>query len=356
MELLETLYEKPPKLSHFFGRRYHINSTKTLLVGMSRSGVSSIIIDFLSTLKPASYLYINLSDPRVKNESFLNIENFIKKYKILYLVVENFTTNFKLPCVENIILSSNNRSLHVKDFERIDVKPLNFEEFIGFQQRHFNTEHLFNLFTNSGRLPKNSTLNEYENIQYLQSILHTVLKDGLEYRLFYYFATQQAKLISFYKAYQELKKEIKVSKDKLYKTAYELEKKGFLHFIPKLNFPKAAKKVYLHDFSFKSALTYEKDFVSLFENMVFCELDVIEKNIYYVDDIHFILPDKQVGILCIPFLPPELIYRRFLKLLPLLKSLHVKSVQVVSIGNEGRYEKEGLVCEIIPFWEWALML
>lgn len=356
MKLLENLYEKPPKLSQFFGRRYHINSPKTLLLGMNKCGISSIIIDFLSTLEQNSYLYIDLADLRVGKTSLKHLDIFVKKHKINSLILENYTKDIVLPSIENIILSSTNSSLHVKDFAPLHVSPLNFEEFIGFQQRHFNTEYLFNLFTNSGRLPKNQILNEHENILYIQNALQIVLKEELEKSLFYYFALNQSKPISFHKAYVALKKEIKVSKDKLYRVAYEFTQRGLLSYVPKLNFPKSAKKVYLSDFAFKAALSYEKDFVSLFENMVFCELHVMEKNIYYTDEIHFILPLKKLAVFCIPFLPPELIYRRFTKLFPLLKSLHVKHVWVVTIGNEGSYKKEDIVCEIVPFWEWALML
>lgn len=356
MKLLENLYEKPPKISHFFGRKYHITSPKTLLIGMRKSGISSIIIDFLSTLKSSAYMYINLDDPRVAQEELKNLDIFVKREKISHVVIENFTKGFKLPDAQNIILSSHDKSLHVKEFDRLEVEPLSFEEFIGFQQRHFNTEHLFNLFTNSGRLPKSQVFNEYENSIYLQNVLHSTLQDEIQYKLFCYFALHQSQPISLFQAYQSLKKEIKISKDKLYKIAYELEENLLISYLPKLGLPKAKKKIYLRDFAFKSVLTYEKDFMRLFENMVFCELHVIDSNIYYTDDIHFILPNQHLAILCIPFLPPELIYRRFSRLIDTFSSLHVKSVQVVTIGNEGSYEKEEIRCEIVPFWEWALML
>lgn len=355
MELLENLHDKPPIISHFFGRRYHIEDSKTVMIGMPKSGISSIIIDFLSTLKKGSYLYIDLSDPRVDKEGLEKLELFIKKQKILHLVIENYTKDFTLPNIKNITLTSSDRLLKIKNFKRLEVKPLNFEEFIGFQQRHFDSEHIFNTFTAYGNLPKNQTLNEYENIHYLQDNLKNALHDTLFYQLFSYFAINQSKAITFFKAYNFLKSNMKVSKDKLYKAALKLEQKGFLHYIQKYNLPNSPKKVYLSDFAYKSALTYKKDFLRLFENMVFCELSIHEEEIFYTDEIHFYLPNKNQAILCIPFLPPELILRRFAKIISILKSLQINSLQVVTIGNEGSERKDGILCEIVPFWEWALM-
>lgn len=354
MELLENLYEKPPHFTIFRGRRYRISAEKTLILGMRKSGITSIIADFLLSLKPNSYLYINLKDIKVDVTSLKKLDEFIKKQSINHLVIENYTKDFPLPKVKNIILSSNDLSLHVNGFTPLHVKPLNFEEFIGFSQRHFNTEHLFNLFANSGRLPGSASLNGFENKLYMQECISLSLKDEISQKLFCLLAQKQAVPYSFFKAYNELKPLMKISKDKLYKQAFSLENEGLINYVQKFDFPKSPKKIYLTNFAYKNAVTYEKDFVKRFENMVFCELD--EKEIYYTDDIHFYLPQKNQAILSLPFLPPELIIRRFHKLMPLLKSLHVTSLHVVTLGNEGSDKKEGIECEILPFWEWALVL
>ncbi|MDR2342165.1 MAG: ATP-binding protein, partial [Campylobacteraceae bacterium] len=68
----------------------------------------------------------------------------------------------------------------------------------------------------------------------------------------------------------------------------------------------------------------------------------------------FYLPKRSLAILCIPFLQPEFINRRFKKLLNELRMLGVTTLQVITLGNEGKYKDEGLTCELIPFWEWAM--
>lgn len=354
MELLENLYENPPQLDSFNSRRYKIMDNKCLILGAKKSGISYIVADYLSSLKAKSYLYINLQDIRISLNELEKLEVFIKKYKISHLVIENYKQDFPLPNIQNIILTSNNLCLHVKGFKPLCVKPLSFEEFIGFNQRHFNSEHIFNLYANAGCLPKSASLNNYENKLYMQECISLCTSDETAKRLFCLLAKYQAQPYSLFRAYNELKPTMKISKDKLYKQALNLENEGLLTLLEKYNSPKSAKKIYLSNFAYKNAITYEKDFVKRFENMIFCQLN--DKEIFYTDDIHFFLPQKNRAILSIPFLPPELIIRRFHKLLPHLKSLHVNSLHVITLGNEAQETKDNIQCEIIPFWQWALAL
>ncbi len=354
MEMLDYFYEKPPQFSNFVPRRYQITDKKTLIVGMKKSGITSIIADFLSTLDKKSYLYLNLEDVRVNKIELKNLNSFIKKKAISHLVIENFRENFKLPFVENIILTCNNVNFKLQGFSFLHVKPLSFEEFIGFGQRNFNTEYLFSLYANRGKLPKSANLTSFENKLYLQDNINLCLKEDVSKKLFYLLAKKQSTPYSLFQAYKELKPLMKISKDKLYLKAKELQESGFISFIQKYNSPKSAKKIYIYNFAYKNAITYKKDFIKRFENMVFSELN--EEEIFYTDELHFYLPQKNQAILCIPFLPPEIIIRRFSKLIAKLKILHIKSLKVITLGNEGKTTKENIECEILPFWEWALVL
>jgi len=357
MQLLENLYEKPPKNSSYSGRKVQISAKKTLLIGPRKCGKTSLILDHLSTYEEEEYLYIDRADARV-NDTTLNEQllSFLKTHPIRLLVVENYDESFKIPDISEVILSSDERTLKVEGFSTLHVNPLDFEEYIAFDKRHFNINHLFNLYANHGRLPGCAMMEEHENRKYLQECLRLALHDPLSFDIFQFYAIHQSQLLSLHQVYQGLKSQVKISKDKLYKVSETLQNKGLLHLVSKLDAPKAAKKVFLSDFAFKNALTYDKDFQKRFSNIVFCELIKLNTPIYYIDTIELYLPEKEMAVLCIPFLPPELIARRFSKLLSQLHSLHVKSVQVITVGNEGFSEKEGITCEILPFWEWALQL
>lgn len=354
MEILENLYLNPPVFSNFFARKYTIKNKKTLLCGCKKSGISYIIFDFLSTLKPKSYIYINLQDIRISKNKLQNLDLFIKKNKITSVVLENYTLDITLPDVENIILSTNHTSLHVKDFSTLKIKPLNFEEFIASMQRNFNIEHIFSLYTKAGTYAKSTFLNEYENKIYLQECLNVFFQDNICYELFCLLAKHQATTYSAFEAYNELKKSIKISKDKLYQKLNFLIDTNVIFLMEKFNTPKAKKKIFLTNFAFKSAITYEKDFNKRFENMVFFHLHVNDEEAYYLDDISFYLPQKQQAILCIAFLPYEFIVRKFYKILPKLKALHVNSLCIITLSSEGHVQKDGILCEILPFWNWAL--
>lgn len=357
MQLLENLYEKPPLITAYSGRKVQIGAKKTLLLGPRRCGKTAIILDHLSNYEQEEYLYIDRADARVDDET-LNSQlfDFLKAHPIRLLVIENYDISFKIPDVPEVILSSDDHTLHIENLSTLHVNPLDFEEYIAFGKRHFNINQLFNLYANHGRLPGCALMEEHENRRYLQESLWLILKDSLSFDIFQFYAIHQSQLLSLHQVYQGLKERVKISKDKLYKVTERLQNRGLLHLVPKFDFPKAAKKVYLNDFAFKNALTYDKDFQKRFSNIVFCELIKLDSPIYYTESLEFYLPEKKLVILCIAFLPPELIVRRFSKLLSHLQALHVKSVQVITVGNEGIYEKEGISCEILPFWEWALQL
>ncbi len=354
MEILETLHDKPPMLPNFIPRKYKIGNSNTLITGLSRCGMTSIILDFLSTLDKKEYLYIDLNDQRLKYYNFGKLDEFIQKKSIKYLVVENITNNFKLPSVKNIILSSHVVNLKINGFKNLYINGLDFEEFIGFSQRNFNIEHIFKAFANSGSLPKSANLNEHENKMFLQESLRLCLNDEATLNLFCILAKNQANPYSMYQAYNELKLTTKISKDKLYDKAKELENIGLISFVEKFNSPKSPKKIYLNNFAYKNAITYEKDFIKRLENMVFCEFKY--KKIYYTNELHFYLPELNQAILVIPFLLPDFIKRRFKKLLKILEKLHVKTLKVITLGNEGKDKQNNIECEILPFWEWALLL
>ncbi|PID48169.1 MAG: hypothetical protein CR967_01395 [Proteobacteria bacterium] len=354
MELLEYLYEKPPSQSYFHPRNYQIKSSKTLILGMPKCGITSIIIDFLSSLDEKNYLYLDLDDMRLGEIQIQKLNKFIKIKDISYLVIENYNKDFPLPKVKNIILSSHNLTLHLKDFHTLHVKGLYFEEFIAYQQRNFNTQHIFSLYSNSGTYPKSAMLSKYENKTYMQEAIKLSLPDPISQNLFLTLATNQAIPYSLFKAYNELKPKIKISKDKLYQKAKELEEMGLINFVEKFNSPRSPKKIYLNNFSLKNAITHKKDFVKRFENMIFCQLN--EKEIFYTNQIHFYLPKKNQAIIAIPFLTLSLILGRFQKLLPTLKKLNIKDLYIITLNSTGKDQKEGIKCEILSFWDWALGL
>lgn len=355
MDILETLYEKPPALSKFQERKVHIEHPNTLLLGPKGSGKTTLILDFLSTLEAGSYLYVDENDLRLDgNLANLDLASFYHQNTLKLLVIDNYSSSVSLPNGCNLLLGSSDLSLHVKGMETLRVDYLDFEEFIAFSKGSVSPQHMFNLFANHGRHPGAVHLHDSQWVDYLQNQLCLHFANQSTLTLFKRMAHFQSKSLSLNGLYNELKKDMKISKDTLYETASFFEQHGLVHFVPKWQAPKTPKKLYLSDFSIKNAITFEKDFLKRFENIAFCELAKNHDEIFYSQKLDFYLPQNSHGIVCIPFLPPELILRRFYGMLEHLKNLKISSLTVLTLGNEGEGKRDGIDCEIIPFWDWAL--
>jgi hypothetical protein len=149
---------------------------------------------------------------------------------------------------------------------------------------------------------------------------------------------------TLYQIYQILKKRIKISKDSFYKTTAELIENRIIYEVNKFNSPKSPKKFYAYNFAFKNILTNRKNILLTFENIIFLELK--EKEIYYKDTLSFYLPEKNLGIMVMPFANEELLEEK------LKKVKDVKKVQVITISNEFEFFSKNFEVEVIPFWQW----
>ncbi len=352
MEILENLYDIKHKNNHYFDRKLFITSKKTLINGVKKSGKTSLIIDYLSNFAQDEILYIDLNDTRVDKKSIAkNLKKFVESKPIKILVIENFDNSFEVPQTEEIILTCKE---NIDGFEILTLYPLDFEEFISFDQRHSNVEHIFQLFANMGSFPQ-IILNSSNSVHWsMQEMLHIMISDPTEFEIFKKFSEAQSSKISLFQIYNQLKSSIKISKDSLYKKVKKLENEKMLFLIEKYGSPKSSKKLFLIDFALKNALTFKKEFLKRFENMVFLELMKKGHKIYYSDNIDLYIPKSHYGVLCIPFLPQEMIKLRLQKILLHVKELNIKKIDIVTVGNEGEFWLKNIKCSIIPFWDWAL--
>ncbi len=355
MQTLENLYEIKHKNLNYFDRKLSINSKKTILTGVKKSGKTHLIIDFLSNFSQDNILYIDFSDERIdKIKIAQNLHKFVKSKPIEVLVIENFDFTFSIPDVENIILTCKEGNEHLVDYTTLTLYPLDFEEFISFDKRHFNIEHLFNLHASLGTFPQIVLDSSNNNPIYIQEMLKLMLDERIEFDIFRKLSETIGNKISLFQIYNQLKINMKISKDKLYEKITKLEREKMIFLVEKFSSPKANKKLFLIDFTLKNSLTFKKDFLKTFENMVFLELTKQNNEIYYTDLIDLYIPNKNYALFCIPFLTQELIQVKLTKILSHLKELHVSKVDIVTIGNEGEFWLKNVKCKILPFWDWAL--
>ncbi|MDD3344336.1 MAG: ATP-binding protein [Sulfurospirillaceae bacterium] len=357
MQTLEILYETQHKNALFVDRKLTITHKKVLLCGPRKSGKTHLIFDHLSHYEKGSYLYIDFSDTRVERATIAeHLSLFLVSHPIVLLVLEHFDFSFEVPQVAEIIITTTLSEKSLNGFVKQTLYPLDFEEFIAFDKKHSNIEHLFNLFANHGTFPHINQLFELDYHRQMQAMLQIILPESTVFAIYKRFCELQSTKITLFQIYNQLKSTMKLSKDKLYTITTHLVENNLLFFVQKYNQPNVAKKVYAIDFALKNALTFKKDFLKRFENMIFLELLKREKEIYYDEGIDFYLPKEKTALFCIAFGTEEAIQSRMKKLMPSLLALDVHKVDIISLGNEGSFEIDSVNFTLSPFWEWSLQL
>jgi len=153
-----------------------------------------------------------------------------------------------------------------------------------------------------------------------------------------------------------LKKEIKISKDKFYKTCEHFDNNRVVFFCEKYEQPKAVKKIFVHNHALLDIVSYKKNFNNLFKNMTYLELQKRYDNIYYFDDIDFYLPNENEIVLAIPFFNNLISSSIISKLLPKIDLYQITTITIVTVNSEQSIFIGDIESTIMPFSSWAVSL
>lgn len=353
MNILENLYQNPPKSREFLERKISINGFKILIKGTNGSGKSSLILNHLN--KFDNFLYIDLDDVRNFGIDFNNLNEFIKAKNIKALAIENLKSKIELPNCDNIIISSDLNSLHIDEFEEFEIFGLDYEEFILFYRKNYEARTLFSHFLIRGNLAFSPFISEFETTAFLQKHIKAS-KGDLNSKILANIANFIHQPLNSFKIYKTLKTHMKLSKDKLYQNITDLEDQNLIKTISHINDNIALKRVYFSNFALKSALSLHKDPKTTIANMVFCELLKLKKEIKYSNQIDFIIPNINYGILILPFLPSELAILKAKKLSNYCNDLGLKKVDIISNSQSQIAKFEKITYNVMPFWQWAIGL
>lgn len=352
MKTLETIYENKIQFPTFLERKIKIEDSHTILIGPKLSGKTYLIYDYISNSNK-EYLYIDMDDLRDLNFNYLELQSFIKQKSIKIVIIENYDYSFNLPKVDSIILTS----AYYKDidnFERLEVMPLDFEEYLSFDIKHQNTTNSFNSFLKYGNIPE---LIEYKDIKKTNrnhEIIQLIDGNTTTNKILELLIKNSSQIKSPFWLFTILKKQIKISKDFLYKTIKQFEQNNTIIYSPKYNYPKATKKLFCYNHAFLDTVTYNKNFSNLFANMIFLELYTKYKDIYYSDNIDFYIPNEKTIILSIPFYTSFQLSSVTTKILKSLDYLEFNTIYIVTVSNQDIIYIDNIQCDIIPFYEWAL--
>ena len=349
--LLEEFYKTDLNLEKFHFRKLFLEEKSYQINGITHSGKSKLIKNYLLGLKKNSYLYINCSDIRIDIE-LLNeqLGSFCNKNRINILVLDNYIESIKFPNISQLIIASQKKH-EIDSLIPLQLYPLDYEEFLAYEHKYDSSA--LNHFFQLGGFAHMHKISADERVLNIQKMLKTAL-DDIAFDILRLCAKFTSQKLSAFTIYERLKLNRKISKDKLYKSFENLVSMNYIHLLKKLGSPKAVKKVYLCDISLKSALTIEKNFSKLFENMVYLELLKSGRESYYEDKIDFYLPQSDEIILCKPFVDERKLFKRLESIESFLFSYSVKKVTIISMNKETTVSHPLSKVEIIPFDIWAL--
>ena len=213
--LLEELYKTDVTLEKFHPRKIFLEELSYQLIGITQSGKTNIIKNYLLSLKKNSYLYIDCADIRIDIETLnASLNSFCTTNRIDTLALDNYKEQINIPNVNQLIISSEltHKNEHLKT---IYVYPLDYEEFLSYEHKYDSTalNHYFQL---GGFVPMHKIGADNRNL-YIQNML-TCKLEAMEFDILVLCSKMMSQKISPYTIYERLKQIQKISKDKLYKS------------------------------------------------------------------------------------------------------------------------------------------
>ena len=349
--LLEEFYKIDLHVEKFHQRKVFILEKSYQINGISQSGKTKLVKNYLLSLKKSTYMYIDCNDIRINIEELnKNLSLFCYKNKIDVLVLDNYILDIKIVNVPQLIICS---QVHYKiDFlKTIWLYPLDYEEFLAYEHKYDSSA--LNHFFQLGGFPSMHKIHSDERNLYIQKTLKYTLTD-LEFDILHFCAKIMSQKISPFTIYERLKNTRKISKDKLYKSYQGLVDKRYIHQLEKIQRPKATKKLYLCDISLKTALSIDKHFGRLFENMIYLELLKSNVDCYYDDGVDFYIPKTDEIILGMPFTDERALFKKIEQIEAFIFTYHIKKIIAVTMNREGSISHPLSHVEMLPFDIWAL--
>ncbi len=356
MQTLEFLYAREFKKIPFHPRKVSPFAKKTILHGPRGSGKTHLIKELLSRREKGSVLYIDFEDLRVDPQEIADtLERFVRTHPVRLLVLEHFDFFFDLPECEEVWITTT-RAQSLPGFSDVTLYPLDFEEFLAFERTQRSAEAAFGHYADLGTFPAMMQSERDREIERYQNLLKEWYYDPLELVMLKLFSITQGRSVTTFGLFNTLKESYRVSKDSFYAKTKRFVEEGVLFLVPRYGHPRAAQKLYLIDHAMRRALSFEKDFIRRFENIVFLELMKRGWELYHTERIDFYLPVQRRAILSIPFVPAAMIRARLERFHEGFSDLGIEGVEVVTMGEEERFDRGGIRYEMIPFWRWALQL
>lgn len=348
--LLDEYYRYDLHNAGFIERKASLSEGNISIVGIAQSGKTSLIKHYLLSKKKSTYLYLDCRDIRIDlRELNTALEPFCRENKISCLALDNYRDEIRLFEIEQCIIASEQPT--EIGFETLQLNLLDFEEFLAFEPKFDSTA--LNHFFQLGGFPAMHRVSSEERTLYLQKILTRAL-EPIELDIIIQATKMVTQKVSAFNLYERLKVERKISKDKLYHHVQSLLDKRYLYTLGKFNHPNAVKKLYLCDIAIKHALSLQKHFGRVFENLVYLELVKHAIECYYDEGIDFYLPERRQIVLALPFANEHALFKKVEVLEGFIIMHGVREVVAVTMNTESSLSHPIADITMTPFSMWAL--
>ncbi|SFV52958.1 Putative helix-turn-helix containsing protein [hydrothermal vent metagenome] len=349
--MLQEYYKLDMHLERFHPRKLFIDEKSYQICGITQSGKTKLLKSYLSSLKKRSYLYIDCKDERIDVETLnATLREFCLQNSIDTLALDNYTPDIMIPNVSQLLLISDT-PYNIEHLQTLWLYPLDYEEFLAHEHKYDSSA--LNHYLQLGGLACMHKLTPDERTLYVQQKLKLAL-DEIEFELLKFIARFNATPLSAFSIYERLKQKRKISKDKTYQAYRALLAKRYLFEVGKFGHPKAVKKLYLADIYLKTALTTDKHFGRLFENLIFLELQKQDQECSYLENVDFYLPHNNEIILSKPFADERSVFKKVESLEAYLFAYNIKKITAVTMSKEATISHPFSTVEMVPFDIWAL--
>ncbi len=362
IEILERILKKNKIIPKAFARKLQLNFAQHNIINMHGAPkVGKSVFAKLTAQQFTSALIIDYND--IRNKPHLeyiekNIFSFMAYHKINFLALDhvsplhiqksNILQELEKYNIPTLIISKE----PISNIYQQQLHGIDFEEYMSFTPRNNHLQHLFNNFLLDGTLPEIAFTEEYKKDIRKQEIIKSAQHSTAPIITFALKFMGHA--LSIHHLYTQLKKQYTISKDSVYHFIQLYQRESLIYLMPKLNHNHAAKKLYFWDFSLFNAISYERNFIALFENIIFLELIKNDSQIYYSESCDFIISHTHyyIGIIAAPFLSTQSISKRINK--TQTETFTLKHIYILTLGYTQETHPYPTPHTIMPFWEFAL--
>jgi predicted AAA+ superfamily ATPase len=137
--LLQELYKTDIHLDKFHFRKVYLKDESYQINGITQSGKSKLVKNYLLGLKKNTYLYIDCNDIRINIQELNNsLTKFCNLNKIDTLVLDNYMQEIKIANVSQLILCCET-TLNIDYLTTLQLYPLDYEEFLAYEHKYDST-------------------------------------------------------------------------------------------------------------------------------------------------------------------------------------------------------------------------